>query len=79
MLRRVGARVFVPCIGAVLSLAMVVGLAGCGASRVIPYTGPGGGGGGGGLSATPPGTYALTVTGAAAGLTHSVSLSVTVQ
>jgi hypothetical protein len=48
----------------------------CGASRTIPTTGTTGGGGG---TATPPGTSTLTISASAAGLTHSVSLTVVVQ
>jgi hypothetical protein len=50
-------------------------LSGCGSTRAIPATGTGGGGG----TPTPPGTSTLTVSGSAAGLTHSVSLTLVVQ
>jgi hypothetical protein len=50
-------------------------LSSCGASRAIPNSGTGGGAG----TATPPGTSTLTVSGTAAGLTHSVSLTLVVQ
>jgi len=58
-------------------LAALTFLAGCGAAREIP--GGGGGGGGGSSSTTPPGTYSLTVSASAAGLTHSVNLTLVVQ
>ncbi|HEY5381468.1 MAG TPA: choice-of-anchor D domain-containing protein [Acidobacteriaceae bacterium] len=60
-----------------LLLGTFLGLSGCGSSRTIP--GGGGGGGGGGGSATPSGTYTLVVNASAAGLTHSVNLTLTVQ
>ena len=50
-------------------------LSGCGASRAIPTTGTTGGGG----TPTPPGTYALTISASAAGLTRSVGLTLVVQ
>jgi hypothetical protein len=50
-------------------------LSSCGASRAIPNTGTAGGGG----TPTPPGTSTLTVSASAAGLTHSVALTVVVQ
>ena len=51
-------------------------LSGCGtASRIIP---PGGGGGTSGPT-TPSGTYNLTVSGASAGVTHTVGLTLIVQ
>ncbi len=50
-------------------------LSSCGASRAIPATGGTGGGG----TPTPPGTSTLTVSGSAAGLTHSVNLTLVVQ
>ncbi len=51
-------------------------LSSCGASRAIPTTGTAGGGGG---TPTPAGTSTLTVSATAAGLTHSVTLTVVVQ
>jgi hypothetical protein len=52
-------------------------LSGCGAaSRIIP---PGGGGGGSTGPTTPSGTYNLTVSGASAGVTHTVGLTLIVQ
>ncbi len=57
-------------------------LAGCGATRLIPISGTGGGGGsgGGGSSVpTPPGTYPITVTGGASGVSHSVQLTLIIQ
>jgi hypothetical protein len=50
-------------------------LSSCGASRAIPTTGTTGSGG----TPTPPGTSTLTISASAAGLTHSVSLTLTVQ
>ena len=50
-------------------------LSSCGVSRTIPTTGTTGGGG----TPTPPGTSTLTINASAAGLTHSVSLMLTVQ
>jgi hypothetical protein len=49
-------------------------LSGCGAGRAIPVTGTTGGG-----TPTPAGTYTLTVSASAAGLTHSVNLTLVVQ
>jgi hypothetical protein len=61
---------------AFLSIAALTCIAGCGSSRVIP----GNGLGGDGLSnATPPGTYTLTISASAAGLTHSVTVTLVVQ
>jgi hypothetical protein len=60
---------------AIVSLAALTCIAGCGSARVIP----GGGGGGGSSSPTPAGTYNLTVSASAAGLTHSVNLTLVVQ
>lgn len=59
-------------------LAATGALAGCGATRLIPAPG-GGGSGTGGASPTPAGTYNLTVSGSAAGLTHSVGLTLVVK
>ncbi len=61
---------------AIVILAALASLAGCGSSREIPGSG---GGGGGSSSTTPPGTYNLTVSASAAGLTHSVNLTLVVQ
>jgi hypothetical protein len=61
----------------ILMVCGVVGLAGCAASRLIPLTTAGSGSGGG--SATPNGTYNITVSGASAGLTRSVGLTLVVQ
>jgi hypothetical protein len=59
----------------VMLLTLLTTLTGCGADRVIPAstitpvnTNP-----------TPAGTYTLTVSGSAAGLTHSVTLTLVVQ
>ncbi len=59
-----------------VTLAALTCLAGCGAAREIPGSG---GGGGGSSSTTPPGTYTLTVSASAAGLTRSVNLTLVVQ
>ena len=55
----------------------VIGLGGCSASRLIPATTGSSGGSGGG--ATPKGTYNVTVSGASAGLTRNVGLTLVVQ
>jgi hypothetical protein len=60
-----------------VTLVALTCLAGCGSAREIP--GSGGGGGGASSSKTPPGTYNLTVNASAAGLTHSVNLTLVVQ
>ena len=60
-----------------LAFVAIAGLTGCGAPRLIP--GQGGTGIGGSSTPTPPGTYTLRVTGSAAGLTHSINLTLTVQ
>ncbi len=57
---------------AVFTLASVTG---CGSARLIPNQG----GSGGSSNPTPPGTYNLTVSASAAGLTHSVNLTLVVQ
>ena len=61
-----------------VTLAALACVSGCGSSRLIPGSGSGGGGGSG-SSSTPPGTYNLTVSASAAGLTHSVNLTLVVQ
>jgi hypothetical protein len=58
-----------------LMLCMLGVLSSCGAGRTIPTTGTTGGGG----TPTPPGTSTLIISGSAAGLTRSVSLTLTVQ
>jgi hypothetical protein len=59
-----------------LTLICALGvMSSCGASRAIPDTGTTGGGG----TPTPAGTYPLTVSASAAGLTHSVTLTLVVQ
>jgi hypothetical protein len=57
-------------------LCGVTALAGCGASRLIPATSTGGGST---ATPTPSGTYNLVVSGASAGLTRSVGLTLVVQ
>ncbi len=59
-------------------LAGLVGLSGCGAGRVIPL-GAGAGGTSASSTPTPSGTYNITVSGAATGVTHTVALSLTIQ
>jgi len=46
---------------------------------VLPACGGGGGGGGGGGNNTPPGTYTITVNGAAGGSTRSAQLTLKVN
>lgn len=67
--------------GAVLTLAVIAFLItaqGCGSNKIIPSDGSGGSGGGGGTN-TPTGTYTITVSATAAGVTHSVPLTLKVQ
>jgi hypothetical protein len=64
-------------LGGVALLACVMGAAGCGASRLIPLTSNSSTGSGG--NPTPAGTYNLVVSGASAGLTRSVGLTLVVQ
>jgi len=63
--------------GGVALLVCLMGAAGCGASRLIPLTTNSSSGSGG--NPTPSGTYNLVVSGASAGLTRSVSLTLIVQ
>ena len=64
----------------VLCFASVAGVAGCGASREIPFSGTGGGSGNGnGYALTPSGTYQVTVSGSSTGVTHTVPLTLTVN
>jgi hypothetical protein len=56
-----------------LTLALLIVLPACGGGS------KGGGGGGGGGNNTAPGTYSLTVSGAAGGVTHSAPLTLTVN
>jgi hypothetical protein len=62
--------------GAAAIFCGVLAMAGCSAPRLIPETTLGGGAP---ASPTPSGTYNLTVTGASAGLTRSVGLTLVVQ
>ncbi len=57
-------------------MGCLLAVAGCGASQVIPGSGPGGGGT---VSPTPSGTYNLAVSGTSAGLVRSVGLTLIVQ
>lgn len=63
---------------ACLLIPVLGGLAGCASTRIIPTGGGSGGGTGGGLT-TPSGTYNVTLTGSAAGVTHAVQMSLTIQ
>jgi hypothetical protein len=56
-------------------MGCLLGVVGCGASRLIPATNSSTGGG----SPTPSGTYNLVVAGASAGLTRTVGLTLVVQ
>ena len=62
-------------LGAVVMVGSVLMVAGCQASRLIPFASPGGGAG----TPTPGGTYDLVVSGKSAGLTRSVGLTLVVQ
>jgi hypothetical protein len=70
--RRAFARLMLP----VLLLAVLGGLSGCGSERIIPGNGTDGGGS---SSPTPSGTYTISVSASAAGLTHSVNVTLVVQ
>lgn len=61
---------------ALIALAAITSLTGCGSARLIPGSGTGGGGS---TLQTGSGIYALTVTASAAGLTRSVPLTLVVQ
>jgi hypothetical protein len=63
-------------LGAVAMVCCVVMLTGCAASRLIPATSTGGGGTG---TPTASGSYTLLVSGASAGLTRSVGLTLVVK
>ncbi len=63
-----------------LFLAALTCTTGCGAGRLIPLAGTGGGSGtGGSITPTPSGSYTIVVTGATAGITHTVNLTLTMQ
>lgn len=64
---------------AVLMLVALTCASGCGSARLIPDSGNGTGGTGSSSAVTPSGTYHLTVSASAAGLTHSVDLTLTVR
>jgi len=64
---------------ALLAIAMLVCLQGCGSSRVIPNPGDGSSPGTGTTIVTPTGTYNITVSATAAGVTHSVPLTLIVK
>ncbi len=59
-----------------LVLTALASLSGCGSPRTIPDSGTGNGGT---PTPTPSGTYNLTVSGTAAGIRHSVALTLIVQ
>jgi hypothetical protein len=59
---------------AVLAVMLALGVSSCAKS-----SGGGGGGGGGGGSSTPPGTYSVPFTVTSAGVSHSVSVTLTVD
>lgn len=59
---------------AALAVTTVLGVTGCGAPRLIPTSGPGGS-----SNPTPAGSYNLTVIGSAAGISHSVDLTLIVK
>jgi hypothetical protein len=63
-------------LSAIATLSCMFVLAGCGASRLIPYTSTGGGST---TTPTPSGTYNVVVTGTSTGLTRSVGLTLVVQ
>jgi hypothetical protein len=63
--------------GRMAMLGCLLLMAGCGASRLIPATSSSGGGTA--TNPTPSGTYNLVVSGASAGLTRSVGLTLVVQ
>jgi len=58
-----------------VTLTALLVLPACGGSS---SSGGGGGGGGGGTN-TPPGTYTITVSGTAGGVTHSAQLTLKVN
>ncbi len=61
---------------------LAIGLEGCGSARVIANAGTGTGTGGGGTTTTvttPSGTYNIMVSATAAGVTHTVPLTLVVQ
>jgi hypothetical protein len=69
---------------ALLLMALLVGLPGCGGSPTTTSGGGGGGGGGGaGNPGTPAGTYPITITATSGtgstAITHTVTLTLTVQ
>jgi Abnormal spindle-like microcephaly-assoc'd, ASPM-SPD-2-Hydin len=57
----------------------LAGASGCGSGRLIPGAGGGGSGPTQPTVGTPPGTYAITVSAASAGLTQTVNLTLIVQ
>ncbi len=79
--RRTPGLVALICFGICFCFAVSVfvgGLAGCGAARTLPLDGSGGGADSP-ATPTPSGTYNIVVTGATAGVSHTVDLTLTVQ
>ena len=62
-----------------LLCCITLAVQGCGSDKVMAVTGTGTGGGGGGAPVTPTGNYTIRVSATAAGLTHTVPLTLTVQ
>ncbi len=63
----------------VLSGCVFAGITGCGADRKIADSGTGATGTGTGTLVTPSGTYNIVVSATAAGVTHTVSLTLVVR
>nr|WP_280138046.1 choice-of-anchor D domain-containing protein [Terriglobus roseus] len=63
---------------AAISLAVLAGVQGCGSNRAVPIAGNGSGTGAG-TTVTPSGSYSLTVSATAAGVTHTVPLTLIVK
>jgi hypothetical protein len=62
---------------ALAAIAFLITAQGCGSNKIIPNDGSGSGGGG--STNTPTGTYTITVSATAAGVTHTVPLTLKVQ
>ncbi|HEY9138264.1 MAG TPA: choice-of-anchor D domain-containing protein, partial [Terriglobus sp.] len=74
MLRRKGCRRILLTL---IAIGFLVAAQGCGSNKIIPNDGSGSGGGG--STNTPIGTYNITVSATAAGVTHTVPLTLKVQ
>jgi hypothetical protein len=59
-------------------MLLLITAQGCGSNKVILNEGSGSGGGGGSVI-TPTGTYTINVSATAAGVTHTVPLTLKVQ